>query len=237
MKTSLLLIVFSVGLLAGCTAYKAGQTPDDVYYSPAKEIVPDGQREYEDYVSSNDDRYLRMKTQNNQLWSSLDDYSYWYDSRYYNNYYYGYYGGLYLPVNYLYNPYLLSPYLGGGYYYNPVYIVGSYKNPSIANGTTSGANITAYKNRSYTAGTTNGFFNFLKPGSSSNSGSWSNTNNGYRQTYYSAPAYNNSSNSNNNNWSNPVRVSSGTTSSSAGGASGGFHSTGTSTSSGRTPRG
>jgi alkanesulfonate monooxygenase SsuD/methylene tetrahydromethanopterin reductase-like flavin-dependent oxidoreductase (luciferase family) len=91
MKHTLLLTVLSIGFLASCsTAFKAGQTPDDVYYSPGREITSAKQEEkdqrqkeeYQEYVSSQDDRYLRMKVANRNRWSSLDDFDYWHDSRY-----------------------------------------------------------------------------------------------------------------------------------------------------------
>ena len=104
MKHSLLLSVLSMGLLSACTtAFKAGQTPDDVYYSPGREAAETVKAEqnqkqqeaaYQEYVSSLDDRYLRMKIANRHRWSAIDNFDYWYDSRYdfgaynYNSYYY-----------------------------------------------------------------------------------------------------------------------------------------------------
>ena len=227
MKTSFLSVILLAGLfsLSGCAAYKAAQTPDDVYYSPAKTIVPQEQQEYVDYVSNNEDQYLRMKVQNNLLFSSLDDYSYWYDARYA-------YG---MNFNYLYSPYYSyysNPLYSSGWgYSNPVYIPASYKNPLISKGKTSATNITAFQNKAYNlsnSGSNGGGFSYYqpKPGSGSATG---NTYSNYRIT--TAPT------SSSNSYSNPVRVSSGTSSSSsAGGVSGGFKSSGSSSSS-RGPRG
>ena len=109
MKKNVLPLMFALALFASCSsAYKTAQTPDDVYYSPGKvkeyaaatnENKEDqysrnntsaSQREdnYEDYTSSSEDNYLRMKAQNRYQWSSLDDNDYWYSPSYaYNNYY------------------------------------------------------------------------------------------------------------------------------------------------------
>ncbi|HEX2534500.1 MAG TPA: hypothetical protein VHK69_12230, partial [Chitinophagaceae bacterium] len=81
--------LLSLAFLASCTsAYKTGQTPDDVYYSPTRpqdayvhtETRQDRQeRKYEsdrrddrydeDYYY---DRYLRMKIRNRSRWSTID---------------------------------------------------------------------------------------------------------------------------------------------------------------------
>ena len=81
---SILPLVSLVLLLASCTsAYKSGQTPDDVYYSPERprpEYVRNDEREEEpdyresDRYSYEDDRYVRMKVRNRSRWSEFDDY-------------------------------------------------------------------------------------------------------------------------------------------------------------------
>lgn len=108
MKPSILLLsVSSVLILASCsTAYKTGQTPDDLYYA---------ERAYDNYArteerSSDDyyeDRYLRMKVQNRTRWTELDD---WYYADHRNRYkvYTGCYDGW-------------SPYTYWNSYYNPYY--------------------------------------------------------------------------------------------------------------------
>jgi hypothetical protein len=61
---------------------KQKQTPDDVYYSPARpkaETVrsEDKEEKYtqeENNYAYNDDRYIRMKVRNRNRWSDLDDY-------------------------------------------------------------------------------------------------------------------------------------------------------------------
>lgn len=137
MKTrSLLLMLGFVIAIGSCTtAYKTGQTPDDVYSSPVppeEEYVStkktderryrnydrDEYADYEDY----DDRYLRMKVRNRDRWSDLDDWYYYggrYNFSYYNNWYYWndpfYWNSPWSPVSYwnmYYNPY----WYGGGMY-------------------------------------------------------------------------------------------------------------------------
>ncbi len=124
MKSKLLLVGFVAAMLTSCSTYKAGQTPDDVYYSPAREAVAKKetrrQDRYEDYVSSEDDRYLKMKIRNRDRWSTIDDYDYWYDSRYVPNYSYNYYRDNWN-----------SPYMNNwntGYYQPRVYSVFGYNN-------------------------------------------------------------------------------------------------------------
>ena len=271
MKHSLIIAVIIAGLLSGCsTSNISTQTPDDVYYSPAKgtpaSIVGQKQQdEYENYQSSNDDQYLEMKVHNYNLWSSLDDYSYWYDSRYnyynYNNYANSWYSNPYSYNSfspYSYNSF--SPYYNnyyGGYnnwaeWNNPGYVVACYKNIKVsANTYTSGSAITAYHNRTYN---TSNYPNitsksYQSSGNSSNTNSFGNIIRRAFTPQSSSPLPNqprSSTNINNQTYSNPVRVytpaptstpsTSSTPSSSAGGASGGYNSTGSSSGGGRSPR-
>lgn len=119
-------------LFASCTtAYKSGQTPDDVYYSPARpqaEYVYQEKKDDRMYSYNQeayrDDRYLRMKILDRR-------YSGLYDNYYsYNPYYYHYYNSnliyntpwsSYNYWNYYYNPYYNSYY--SPYYYSPVITV------------------------------------------------------------------------------------------------------------------
>src|SRR5689334_21965316 len=126
MKPSILLLAFSVSLTAftGCsTAYKTGQTPDDVYYSAAKpqdeEVRKEEQKEEKTYTYNEDyydDRYLRMKVHNRTRWSDLDD---WYNYDKYSYTYYNYWGSYNNPYsswNFYYNPYCCchNNYYGSG---------------------------------------------------------------------------------------------------------------------------
>ena len=254
MKRTLLFSVLGIGLLSGCsTAFKAGQTPDDVYYSPGREIASVKeekkekiqQEEYKEYISSQDDRYLRMKVANRNRWNSLDNFEYWNDSRYdfCNCNCYG--SNTYATWNPGWN-------IGIGYgrrngfgsygWNSPIYTLVNYTNPKFSGGGyTSGSNISAYKNKSYNNSNlgykdpkTGGF---VISGDNNNSfgsllkrvftGSSDNSNN---SSSYDRPArtFNNSS---------PNSTSTPATSSSAGGSSGGYNSTGTSTSTGRGGKG
>lgn len=131
---SLLLLTI---IFASCTtAYKTGQTPDDVYFSPERpqeeyvrvEQKDDRAYRYDDRRSRYDDeyyddRYLRMRVRNRRLWSDLDfyysdpfAYNYFYNRynryNYYNNYYGNTYANPYTFWNHYYNP-----------YYSPVIVV------------------------------------------------------------------------------------------------------------------
>jgi hypothetical protein len=121
MRYQILLYCLVAATITGCSSvYKASQTPDDVYYSPARAGVQKQTAKtdrYENYLASEDDQYLRMKIRNRDRWSGIDDYSYWNDSRYVPmyNYNYDYYR------NNMYNTYAWNnwnmPY--SGFYYNP----------------------------------------------------------------------------------------------------------------------
>lgn len=110
-------------MLGGCSASKQmSHTPDDVYYSPGqakKDVYAQAQRneDYENYVSSSEDNYLRMKVHDRYRWSTLDD---WYYNPY--SYSYGFYTPYYSPYSF-YNTWYYNPFwtpglsLGFGWYY------------------------------------------------------------------------------------------------------------------------
>jgi len=112
MKRQILLLAITAAALSSCTtAYKTGQTPDDVYFSPTRpqdEYVRVEEKEEPRYDDNYyDDRYLRMKIQDSRYTTLYDDY---YS---YNPYYYHYYNG-----SLMYN----SPWSSYNYwncYYNP----------------------------------------------------------------------------------------------------------------------
>ncbi|MDO9374981.1 MAG: hypothetical protein V4725_07095 [Bacteroidota bacterium] len=97
MKTKLLLVAVSVAALGSCTTlYKSGQTPDDVYYSPARTYVENRQDDRVERVDNNryynsEDVMIRMGI-NDPRWRYLNDYAY-------TPYSYGFNHGYY------YNPY------------------------------------------------------------------------------------------------------------------------------------
>lgn len=113
MKSPTLLLAVFVLVLASCTtAYKTGQTPDDVYYSAAKpqketedRYEKEEEKEYAYDERYYDDRYLRMKVRNRYRWNDLDD---WYFTDRYSIGYNSYYGTFNNPFNrwnYYYNPF------------------------------------------------------------------------------------------------------------------------------------
>lgn len=115
MKSVPLFCLFVVLLSSCTTAYKARQTPDDVYFSPARphdEYVrtENKQDKYSYNEQSDDDRYLRMKVRNRRTWSDLD---YYYSDPYAYNYNrFNSYGNIY-------NNTPWNQYSSWNYYYNP----------------------------------------------------------------------------------------------------------------------
>ncbi len=130
MKIKYLLLVGLIVAFSSCsTAYRTGQTPDDVYYSPApvQEVYvrTDNQDEKESYAYNNstynsEDMEIRRGIRDSRYRGSLSlglGYGYpAYD--YYNPIGSGYYNShLYSGVNY--NPYSYNPYSYNPYSYNP----------------------------------------------------------------------------------------------------------------------
>lgn len=128
MKFKFLLFIFSIVALASCsTAYKSGQTPDDVYYSPARALDGSSYTKDEPQTRDYEEREIRMSTYDYR-WRTLGE-QYNYDYAY-SPYRYGY------DYGYYYNPY---------YYPCPVYISGvAITNPK--NSTPRTANLRAYGN-------------------------------------------------------------------------------------------
>jgi hypothetical protein len=128
----LLSLVF---LVTSCsTTYKSGQTPDDVYFSPARPVddnvkSEDREEKYnkeENSYAYDDDRYLRLKIRNRDRWSEFDDY--------YRDPYAYTYKGCYCNCNY--NPRLYwsnyyTPYGPKYVIYNPKTVV--YSQPRSTN--------------------------------------------------------------------------------------------------------
>ncbi len=145
MKDKFLPILLSGFLLASCSSvYRSGQTPDDVYYSPAKEVVKTEKEEekVEEKTASSEDQYLKMKVRNRYRWTSIDDYEYWNDTRYNHcncqcTHSTGYY------YNPYYNPIRFSSWS------NPYYPVLVFGNTKTIYGNTSGSNVKAYGVRTY----------------------------------------------------------------------------------------
>lgn len=130
MKLSFLLYIAVAIIITSCSsAYRTGQTPDDVYYSPAKTVEENYQvRPQEKARNVYYDRSIRMAIYDPR-------WRYWNDGfdNYYDPYHFGYTYGYY------YNPY---------YYYYPVY----FGNVSIRDPKNSTPRMTylgSYNNSSY----------------------------------------------------------------------------------------
>jgi hypothetical protein len=153
MRRSILLFALSAAILGGCTsAYKSGQTPDDVYYSPERQrdeyvrVKEDDQPKYQNVDEYYDDRYLRMKVHNRVMWSSLDDLNYYnrkYSSSYYNSLNWNNPWSPYTYWNYHYNPYCSGQVVYTSYAKTP-----SYNHPRVFNLNT--YNNTQLTNNNYT---------------------------------------------------------------------------------------
>lgn len=209
MKKIILPAIIITTILWSCsTAYKTTSTPDDVYYSPAREVKERGQDRYDEYTGNSEDNYLRMRVRNRYQWDAIDDFTYWNDPRYD-------FGYSCMPSReVLLNPY--NPYLGIGYsmYYSPWYYWRSpyttvviYKNPNVYYGNTSKTNLTAYRNRYYNNTNNKPTFGSL-----------------FKQAFSNNNNYYNSSNKSNTRTFNSGTVPS----NNAGGRSGGFNSSGSS---------
>ncbi|MBC7686714.1 MAG: hypothetical protein H7211_00885 [Aquabacterium sp.] len=191
MNTKLLLIAITVAASSSCTTlYKAGQTPDDVYYSPVRTTYGEDRTERREEQRNEvknynaEDRSIRLGI-NDRRWRSFDnDYSY---TPYSYGFNYGYY----------YNPYFW-PYP----VYNPVFI-----NPSNPKNTTPRrANLGLY-NPNYNGGnnTPNPKMNNsrpVRPGRTYNNNNGSAVGNVIRQIFTPDNNSSSSNNSNNNNSGN-----------------------------------
>jgi len=202
-------------VLSSCSsAYNTSQTPDDVYYSPGR-VNSSGGDEYVNYESS-EDRYLRMKAHNYEVWSSLDDYAYWNDSRYDFGYSctpsrIGFIGSFSPFYYYSFNPFINYRYYytPWGGYYNPHYTIVYYNSPRIFNVTSSKTNLSAFRNNFYSNANN-------QPQKFSSLVNRVFTNRQYTPT-------NTNTNNNNNNSSRTFKIS---PSNNTGGRSGGFQSSG-----------
>src|SRR5687768_11980116 len=122
MKSFLPLLSLTLVFASCTTAYKSGQTPDDVYFSPERpqaEYVRvedkeedryyrgESNRSSSDYYNYEEERYLRMKVRNRQRWSYLDNDFYSYNPYVYShyNYYYNSPWNSYSYWDQCYNPY------------------------------------------------------------------------------------------------------------------------------------
>lgn len=234
MKRIFVLSALSALVLTSCsTAYKTGQTPDDVYYSPAAdrdEYVVVDKRDNRYYGSTDyyENRYLRMSVANRNRWSVLDDY--------YNNPYayspYSYYPSWnspwnsYWAWNNFYNPYCGWNYGGVGVViiknynnYTPpsrslVFNPASYNISTAANSKNGNTrNASSYNGPRYNNSNSNSGLGGTIRRTFSNSSSSNNSNNSY-----SDRSHNNSTSTPTRSY-NPAPSSSGSSSSSGGSSS------------------
>jgi len=202
MNVKFLLIAIATLSLGSCsTAYKSGQTPDDVYFSPVKVVEEKNDRDDErrdDKVDA-EEREIRMASRDRR-WRDWDDD---YDCRY-DPYRYGYSYGYY------YNPY---------YYPYPVYSGYTYVNPK--NTTPRTANLAGYNPKTLVVSNPKtGEVKWVNAPKTYNN---SNNNNGgfVRRILTPSNSNNNSSNNNSNRTYNPSSNSSSSGSSSSGSKSSG----------------
>ncbi len=201
MKPTLLFTFLAAIVLSSCsTAYKTGQTPDDVYYSPVTEkTVKKEKRQNEEESVDPEQRQIRMQAYDYR-WRNLDE-RYDYDSRY-NPYSYGYnYGYYYNPFYYNYPVFSNT--------YCPTFVIVNPKNSAPRM-----TNLSSYNNTNTTTTinpkTGNTFSN-------STYRQYNNSNEGNsRRTIFPS----NNSNNNNNNSSNNTRTYSPSNSSSGSSSSG-----------------
>ncbi len=240
MKLSVPLLALTVAALSSCTsAYKTGQTPDDVYFSPgreekAQEYVQLQERDDRYYRGSDyyEERFLRMRMQNRYRWSALDDY-------YFNNTYaynaYGYYQNWYSPWNsyYAWNTYY-NPYYGGIHCYPGTIIIKDpqrYTPPSRAIAFNPNSYVPNSSNRVTGSRSLNNSYNNTNSTRYNNSNSnRSSLGESVRKIFSNSNSNSGNYNSNNSNNSTPTRSytpsssnssNSGSRSSSSGGSSGG----------------
>ena len=245
MKRQILLLAITAAALSSCTtAYKTGQTPDDVYFSPTRpqdeyvrvEEKQDDQYRYdEEYY---DDRYLRMKVHNHSQWNNLDD---WYS---YERYGYS--------ANRLYGTYY-NPYTSWNYYHNPychnnviAYYPGQTGHPGVISVAQTvpkprSFNLASYTNTGYNNANSNFKMSSYKIGKSKPVYNTRNSNNGFSNTLkliFNNGNSNSSNNSSNSSYSPPSRSyspsSSSPSSSSSSSGSSGSSSSGSSSGGGAT---
>lgn len=209
MQSKILLFALSVVVFSSCsTAYKTGQTPDDVYYSPVKPVVEKKYTEREeDRRQVNNDYEITMAVRDYRWRNFRNDYEF--DNS---------------PYNYCY-----CNCKNIGYYYNPYYYPWAIYTtaPALAvkvNTTPRMVNLNAYNgyNTRVASGKTNGTLTY-----STSSGQYNNSNrSGYRlrnvlrQTVETTPSSSSSSSSNNTRSYTPSSSSSSGSSSSGSSSSG-----------------
>jgi hypothetical protein len=244
MKSQIFLLAVIAAVFSSCSsAYKTGQTPDDVYYSPGRQqdeyvqVEKNDDRRYQSVDEYYDERFLRMRVQNRYRWSTLDEF-------YFNGSYhpYSYYGfsnhwnnpwNNYWTWNNYYNPYCYGGVGGGIIIKNPTaYVrppskpIAFSSNSYLGNNNGSRVKNSGYSNNYYNGGTRYNNSNSGNNGRSSST--YSNSNSRSNDNSYSSPgnstpsrSYTPSSSSSSSSSSSGSRPSSSGSSSSGGSSSGG----------------
>lgn len=202
-----LLIALSVIAFSSCsTAYKTGQTPDDVYYSPAREINNENRRDRDDRVSRNTlgDYEITMGIRDRRWRDFRDEYSYSYSPYNYatcNTYNYGYY----------YNP----------YYYPWAIYTGKITYSAPVNTTPRMVNLNAYNgyNSKVASGKTTGTISWSNPSTQYNNSNRSSNRSTIREILL--PRSSNSSSNNSRTYTPASSSSSSSSGSSSSGSSSG----------------
>lgn len=254
MGTRILLFALALAGFSSCATYRTGQTPDDVYYSPAREVntYATVDRDEDNRLSYNDrnleDRRLRQQIRDPRL-RYYEDY-YWDSPRYgswgwntwnspyntwgWNNY--NYWGSGYGWNNYYGHGGYYNNYWGYGYKGYPNYIIiPGGNNLIVVAGPGAPSHSSSFRYSSPVQRFSNAGSNFFngKTNSGNNSRYFNNSNSGGRTGFFGGGSNNNSSsNSNWNTGSSSSSSSSGTGSRSySGGSSSGSSSSSSSSSS------
>jgi uncharacterized membrane protein YgcG len=211
MQSKTLLLALSVAAFSSCsTAYKTGQTPDDVYYSPARVAIPDKDRDDDrDHVRNDrrDDYEITMGIRDRRWRDFRDDYEY-------KNSPYNYTVCNCMCYGYYYNPY---------YYPWAIYTTKLYTAP--VNTTPRMVNLNAYNgyNTKVATGKTNGTVTWSNPSTQYNNSNRSTDRSETRRVLFPRNNNNNSSSSNETRTYTP---SSSNNNSSSGSSSSGSSSSG-----------
>ncbi len=124
MKRIILVLSLATTMVGCSTAYRSGQTPDDVYFSPVREnpgyVDVDEERSYRESNVPLNDRYLRMKAMGGSRWRAFDDdYAYWNNPYWNNTAYLDFYPSFRGGMNWGTSFYMGNSFFGSGLYYNP----------------------------------------------------------------------------------------------------------------------
>lgn len=175
MYTKILLFAIVISTSVGCsTAYKTGQTPDDVYYSPAKKVVEIQNSNNDQQNNTNNNDYVILMNTRDPRWRNFS-----------------------LDYQYEYSPYYYScNYTNHGYYYNPFYNPWPIYSKVITpvNHTPRMVNLSAYTGISSSNGSnpkTGNGINWISPSSRYNNTNRSNSSNSGRQVFTSGSGNNN----------------------------------------------